>query len=523
MATQIASMRQTQIEELTRQLRRELEWIPLKAMRKDRTQRYRAASELADDIDNYLNGRPLLAGPESRVYRAKKWAARYRIPLLASAAAFIIVVAGATAYLRGIKREQRRTASALEEVRKQKAEADTQRATAERREAESDAVVHFFNLHVLGNATPEAIPDKSVRDTIVRTMLDPAVKAVREQFKDQPYVEAKVMNQIALVYDKLGRLTDAEPLYRDALERCRRVLGEDHPNTLSTANNYAGVLMQLGRPTEAEPLCRDTMLRRRRVLGADDPATLLSTDNYARLLQSLKRSGEAEPLVRDVLDRRRVVLGEDHPATVRSLSTYATVLRDLSRFREAEPLAREAFERFKRLLGEDHPDTLESLNDYAGVLRLLNRPAEAEPLSREAMERSRRVLGSDHPMAIRLTLDHARVLQALGRPAEAEPLFREVLEARRRLLGPDHPRTIMALHHVASILNVLGRASEAEPLEREALRRTLAHPELGASSEFTRTFATRLAEILDALNRREEADALRTEYARPATVPAQGN
>jgi len=47
-------------------------------MRKERAHRYRSASELADDVQNYLNGAPLIAGPESMVYRLKKFARRNR-------------------------------------------------------------------------------------------------------------------------------------------------------------------------------------------------------------------------------------------------------------------------------------------------------------------------------------------------------------------------------------------------------------------------------------------------------------
>jgi WD40 repeat protein/tRNA A-37 threonylcarbamoyl transferase component Bud32 len=72
-AKTIAASRGTQVIALARRLHRELEWIPLKAMRKDRCRRYKSASELADDIRNYLNGNPLIAGPETAVYRVRKF------------------------------------------------------------------------------------------------------------------------------------------------------------------------------------------------------------------------------------------------------------------------------------------------------------------------------------------------------------------------------------------------------------------------------------------------------------------
>jgi hypothetical protein len=78
-AKTIAASRGTQVLTLARRLHRELEWIPLKAMRKDRCRRYRSASELADDVRNYLNGLPLIAGPETAIYRVKKFAKACRL------------------------------------------------------------------------------------------------------------------------------------------------------------------------------------------------------------------------------------------------------------------------------------------------------------------------------------------------------------------------------------------------------------------------------------------------------------
>jgi len=75
-AKRIAESRRTEVTTLARRLHKELEWIPLKAMRKERSERYRSASELADDIENYLEGAPLLAGPLTTGYRLQKFVRR---------------------------------------------------------------------------------------------------------------------------------------------------------------------------------------------------------------------------------------------------------------------------------------------------------------------------------------------------------------------------------------------------------------------------------------------------------------
>jgi len=83
-ADRIEQSRGTTVRELARQLKSELEWIPLMAMRKEPRLRYQSAAMLGDDVRNYLDGKPLVAGPESLAYRARKYARRN--PLRAVAA-----------------------------------------------------------------------------------------------------------------------------------------------------------------------------------------------------------------------------------------------------------------------------------------------------------------------------------------------------------------------------------------------------------------------------------------------------
>jgi WD40 repeat protein/serine/threonine protein kinase len=93
-AKKLAQMRHTEIRDLTKRLQKELEWIPLKAMRKEPARRYRSASELADDIQNYLEGRPLIAGPESSAYRIKKLIQKNRGKVAAALAILTILLLG---------------------------------------------------------------------------------------------------------------------------------------------------------------------------------------------------------------------------------------------------------------------------------------------------------------------------------------------------------------------------------------------------------------------------------------------
>jgi len=81
-------------------------------------------------------------------------------------------------------------------------------------------------------------------------------------------------------------------LDEDTLARRRRVLGEDHPDTLLSANNLAADLHNLGEYQAARELDEDTLARYRRVLGEDHPDTLRSANNLAADLRALSEADD---------------------------------------------------------------------------------------------------------------------------------------------------------------------------------------------------------------------------------------
>ena len=68
-----------------------------------------------------------------------------------------------------------------------------------------------------------------------------------------------------------------EPLLADR----ERVLGPDHPGTMTSRDNLAAAYWAAGRAAEAIPLHERTLADRERVLGPDHPGTMASRDNLA--------------------------------------------------------------------------------------------------------------------------------------------------------------------------------------------------------------------------------------------------
>src|SRR6202012_6088664 len=63
-----------------------------KALEKERSRRYATPSELAADIGRYLRNEPVVAGPASGWYRARKYIRRHRIGVTVTATTVLLLI-----------------------------------------------------------------------------------------------------------------------------------------------------------------------------------------------------------------------------------------------------------------------------------------------------------------------------------------------------------------------------------------------------------------------------------------------
>jgi tetratricopeptide (TPR) repeat protein len=88
----LAASRQSEPRALTRQLRRELDWIVMKALRKERKDRYQTANDHARDVQHYLADEVVGARPPSTGYRLRKFIRRHETGLLTGTAITLAVL-----------------------------------------------------------------------------------------------------------------------------------------------------------------------------------------------------------------------------------------------------------------------------------------------------------------------------------------------------------------------------------------------------------------------------------------------
>jgi tetratricopeptide (TPR) repeat protein len=498
------------LSSIHRQYRGDVETIAGKALEKDKARRYASAADLAADIQRYLEDEPIAARPPSSSYQLQKFVRRHKALVAGVAAIFVVLAAGvvastsqairanragraalmerdrASAAQRSATQERDRAlnaeaAATSERNRALAAEAQVvqqrDRVLEEKKRADDEAatalaVNNFLQNDLLSQASarvqsrPDTKPDPDLK---VRTALDRAAAGIPGKFDGQPTVEASIRQTIGKAYFDLGVYPEAQRQWERAVELRRRILGPDHPDTLTTMNDLANAYRVQSAYKQAEPLFTKVLETRGRVLGVENPATLSSMNELANLYLDQGKYAEAEPLLVKALELQRRVLGPDHPDTLTSLHDLATTYEAEGKAKQAESLEIQALDGRRRVLGEEHPQTARSMNELGWLYRQEGKYAQAESLLKAAVEVQRRVLGAEHSDTLTSMNNLALVYQRQGKYDEAEELYVRVLEIRRRVLGERHANTLISMNNLAVLYGYEGKFAQAEPLYSGAL------------------------------------------------------
>lgn len=325
-----------------------------------------------------------------------------------------------------------------------------------------------LSAHALGAAAPSAATPAPIQ-AAAPNLAAPTLAAQAVQ-RTARFTEADRLKRHADDRLNAGDVKAALPLYQRAAQLFRAELGERHPITLSTNNNYATALERAGRVAEAARLYERIFRIRQADLGHRNRDTINSAINYGYILATLGRAEEAAPIYAEAADNARVVLGDDHPLTLGALNNYAAALVELGRPEKALPIYRQTLVSYEATLGERDPRTLAALGNVGGTLLALRRYEEAAPVLDRTQRLTRQTRGPAHPETLTSLSNYAFALVQLGRFEEGASLHEEVWRKRRRVLGERHPDTLRSQNNVAYIQSKLGRNSQAEALFEQAFR-----------------------------------------------------
>jgi tetratricopeptide (TPR) repeat protein len=268
-----------------------------------------------------------------------------------------------------------------------------------------------------------------------------------------PLEWARIHQKLAYALTYTGQFSKVADNLLQVIPVYEKLLGAEHPETLSSSNNLANALNSLGRHTEAEERHRAVLATRERVLGAAQPATLNSRNNLAATLNFQRKHNEAEQQYRTVLAANESALGADHPDTLFTRNNLAKTLKAQGKHSEAEQQYRAVIAIRERILGAEHPETLSSRENLAKTLRSQEKYADAEQQSRAILAIRERVLGAEHHDVFLSCHNLALSLAKQGETGEALVFAQRALTGFTRNIGANTPYTNAARKLVTLLLH----------------------------------------------------------------------
>jgi serine/threonine protein kinase/Tfp pilus assembly protein PilF len=412
---------------LVSQLKGDLDWITMKAIEKDRTRRYGSANDLADDIKRYINNEPIEARPPSFYYLLNKFVRRHR----GAVAAMLIIIVLIIAALITLSIQNNRIAEERDRANKE----------AEKSNQVSEFLVNIFQM---------SDPSEALGNTITaRELLDKGATDIDDKLKDQPEIQAELMNTMGKVYQNLGLYENAGVLIEKSLKMRRDLFGNDNLDVAATLENMAILEWNQGNYEAAESHFKESLEIRKRVLGEENLEVATSLNNLGVLYATQGDLKKSEPFIRESLALRRKLLDSDHPDLAESINNLGNVLYNMGDIDAAEPLYRESLELDRKLLGDNHPDLAISLNNLAALLSSKEDYEGAESLYKESLEMRRRLLGEKHPGVATVLNNLGSLNYQKGDFVSAEKYYTEALDIRREVLGNEHQYVASTLRGLA--------------------------------------------------------------------------
>lgn len=249
----------------------------------------------------------------------------------------------------------------------------------------------------------------------------------------------------------MQELNEKEENFRMQITESRRLLGEDHPETLTSMHNLAWIYQGQGRWEEAEGFETRVLETRERILGKEHPDTLNSMSNLALTYQQQGKLAQAEDLETRVLETRERILGVDHPDTLISMSHLASTYQRQGKLAQAEDFETRVLETRERILEVDHPDTLNSMSSLAWAYQRQGKLVQAEKLYEQALTKGEKVLGPNHRFTLNISHSLGSLYHRQGKLAEAEKMYQRALEGREKIFGRDHVDTLDTVNSLCSL------------------------------------------------------------------------
>ncbi len=438
-------------ERIRRTLRGDLDHIILKALRKEPHRRYTTADQLADDLQRYLAGLPVLAHKDTFRYRATKYFRRNKVVVSAIAAVTLSLVVGIFA-------------ARSQAIRARTSEANATRlAAAEsvaKKEAQQEALKARRTSDFLKRVLLSPDPYRYGKNYRILDLLQSASEWIDDETADLPEVASEIHLAMGIVYRGLGEYPDALDHLDKAHEIRMQVFGDSSLEVAEAEHELADLAYRERQYDRAGELFEKALRVREKHLDPDDLQLAATRQGLAGIHFTQKAFGKAEEMFRRVLERQGM-RSEDPSGYARTINNLATTLRELGRYDEAEPLYDEALRVRLENHGPDHYNVAVSLANIATLRALQKRYDAAAEHYTSAVAIMETQLDPDHPTIAIVLHKFGNALVEAQRFNEALPVLHRAIDIEGKNFREPHAQTADIICLLAKAYDALGRTDEA--------------------------------------------------------------
>jgi len=313
------------------------------------------------------------------------------------------------------------------------------------------------------------------------------------------------LSNLGMLQLTVGKLDEAEVLFKEKLELDRRVFTEVHPSTANSYHNLSAVAEAKNDLQAAKAHALKALSIRAQTLGSNHPHIALAHQNLVAICLGLKQLDEAEQHAKLAADVGAQTYSPTHPF----LGTALFDLGVVASLREKYADAKQYFQKALTLRQGIYPATHPTIGStYLALAQACKRTADlanAGECYSKGYEIMKEVLPPDHPDLATILNNRGSVSFARQQFAEAETDIQASLDLRRKQQAEDSPVVITTRGNLAAVLLAAKKYPAAEAELRKCLQTVEKQPLPGVTSK---EVGKLLVKALEGQNKTKEAAAL---------------
>ena len=138
--------------------------------------------------------------------------------------------------------------------------------------------------------------DQAIVDARVAEFRDQVNRRMAGEITEDQFKPLRLMNGLASAHESKGDQVKAAQFAKLVLERRRKTIGDDHPDTISTMRSLTRILTKLQRYDEAERLGNECLQQSQKAFGENAEETQAATEMLAALYDAWKKPEKATAL-----------------------------------------------------------------------------------------------------------------------------------------------------------------------------------------------------------------------------------